>query len=143
MNKKNILRFFIYLNIFLYSITGAAAAEVIVIVNPSVEIDALSQKTLLEIYKNEKTIWDSGKTIKVVLQVVGNTHKDFSYNLIEFPPSKLKRIWRQVIFTGTGNMPKLINTEKDIVKYVSNTNGAIGYIDSKTPHDGTKVLKIN
>ena len=127
---------------FLYTGSATASAKVIIIANKEVEGNLISRKTLAEIYKNEKSLWDSGMTIRVVLQVVGNTHREFTEKIIEVPPAKLKNIWRQVIFTGTGNMPKLLNTEKDIVKYVSVTKGAIGYIDSETPHTDVKVLDV-
>lgn len=39
-------------------------------------------------------------------------------------------------------MPKALGSDSEIVSYVAQTNGAIGYIDAKMPADGVKVLDI-
>lgn len=47
---------------------------------------------------------------------------------------------RTLVFTGTGAMPKFLDSDAEIVHYVASTKGAIGYVSSDFPSDGVKVL---
>ena len=57
--------------------------------------------------------------------------------------SEFKNFWNKILFTGAGVPPTPFNSEADMVEYVKKTKGAIGYIDSSTPHSGVKTVKIN
>ncbi len=56
--------------------------------------------------------------------------------------SKLKKIWKKVVFTGAGTPPKILKTEADLIEFVAETAGAIGYIDAATPHEGVNVIAL-
>jgi hypothetical protein len=47
-----------------------------------------------------------------------------------------------VIFTGVGTPPKIFKDAGEMVEYVANTDGAIGYIDSTVQHENVKTVKL-
>ena len=47
-----------------------------------------------------------------------------------------------MVFTGKGSLPRLFESEEELVQFVRNTPGAIGFIQSATPHDGVKTIAM-
>ncbi|MCP4346108.1 MAG: hypothetical protein GY795_11360 [Desulfobacterales bacterium] len=122
--------------------TVANAEEILVIANPNVPSDSLDRGVISGIYHSRKTKWDNGNTILVAMLKKGVIHEKFARNIAGSTPAKLKNIWKKVIFTGTGRPPKIFRQESDMVRFVADTKGAIGYISASTPHEGVKVISI-
>ena len=48
------------------------------------------------------------------------------------------------LFQGEAhNFPKRFTDEKELLEYIQNTNGAIGYISSETIPENVKVIQVN
>lgn len=122
---------------------GTALAEQIIIVNKGVSINSVDSDTLKKIYLGKKSKWDNGDKIVPVNLNEGPVHENFIKNVVNKSTSQYVTYWKRMIFTGKGIPPKSVPTETDIVNFVSNTSGAIGYIDSATPHDAVKVVQMN
>jgi len=118
------------------------AGEMVVVANSSVPVDSLHRATVADIYLGNKTRWDNGDAIHVVMLKGGATHERFAQDTVGTTPVKLKNYWKKVVFTGTGTPPKIVRSEGDMVKAVANTSGAIGYVDSSTAHGDVKVIGI-
>ncbi|MCP4346112.1 MAG: hypothetical protein GY795_11380 [Desulfobacterales bacterium] len=126
----------------LFMVCTASAGEILVIANPDVPADSLDRNVISDIYHSRKAKWNNGNTILVAMLKKGAVHKKFARNIAGSTPAKLKNIWKKVIFTGTGTPPKIFRQESDMVRFVVNTKGAIGYIDASTSHEGVKVISI-
>ena len=120
----------------------AADEEILIIVNKETSMKSLSINTVVDIYTNNKTKWDSGEKIHVSMLKIGPVHEAFSNQIIGMAPKKLIGVWKKVIFTGLGTPPKVFNTEAEMVQYVATTKGAIGYISVSTPAESVKVFKL-
>ncbi len=125
-----------------FLIAAASAADVLVIANKSVGVDEIEKSKLTEIYQGARIQWDDGGTIRVVMLKSGAAHEAFAENVIGLSAAKLKNIWKKVIFTGTGTPPKIFRDEAELVQYVAETDGAVGYISATTPHEGVKPLSV-
>ena len=135
----------VILGILLFSLLAGApvlAQEVVVIANGSVGVDRLDRGTVSDIYRGNKTSWDDGEIIRVAMLKGGETHETFVRDIVGVTPAQLKNLWKKVIFTGTGRPPKVFKTEADLAKFVASTRGAIGYVDSATPHEDVKVIAV-
>lgn len=142
--KRTIIGFCGGLVVF-FLLTGAPianAGEIVVIANPSVSVESLARNTIAEIYMNTKTRWDDGGKIQVVMLKTGATHDTFVREMLQTTAERLTTLWKKVVFTGAGTPPKILKQETDVIAFVSETPGAIGYIDAATPHDGVKVLAL-
>ena len=118
------------------------AEDLLIIANRSIPVDGLKRTTVANIYKAEETKWNNGETIIVVMHKKGLIHNKFAQDIVGITHTRLRDIWRKVIFTGLGRPPRIFRNEPDLVEYVSKTNGAIGYISASTPHKGVKVISI-
>ncbi len=140
------IRTMLFLGIVLISLlinmAPAPAEEILIIAHPGVQSDSLERAAVADIYKNRKTKWDNGDTIRVVMLKKGATHETFGRAIVKTTPAKLKKLWKKVIFTGAGTPPKILKTEPDLIEFIAETDSAIGYIDSSTPHEGVKVISL-
>ncbi len=132
----------LFVVVVLTTLTPAWAADILIIAHPGVQSDSLDRATVSDMYRQRKTKWDSGETIRVVMLKTGATHDAFVEDFVRTTPAKLKKIWKKVIFTGAGTPPKILKTEEDLIEFVAETAGAIGYIDAATPHDGVKLIAL-
>ncbi len=122
--------------------TIVCAGEIVIITNAGVPIDSMDRSIISDIYQGLKTKWDNGDKVIVVMLRKGDTHQRFATEIAGSTPSKLRNIWKKVIFSGTGNPPNIMKNEAEVVSRVAETSGAIGYIDASTPHKGVKVIKL-
>ncbi len=120
----------------------AQAGEILIIVHIDVGVEELAQKTISEIYLGTRTKWDDELTIRVAMLKKGETHEQFTKEIVKTTPAKLKSFWKKVVFTGIGTPPKIFKKEDDLVEFVAETEGAIGYITKETSHEEVKTLSI-
>ncbi len=121
---------------------GAGASDIVIIANPGVTADSLSREAISDIYQGHKGKWENGRTIRVVMLKKGATHERFSEEVVGLSTANLKKLWKKVIFSGSGTPPKILRSEDKCVEYIAATDGAIGYISTATNHEGVKVIEI-
>ncbi len=125
------------------NISIASAGNVVVICNKEVPDDALAKKDLKKMFIGQQKFWN--KDLEVVLATLSKSdvHKTFLKKYIKKSSSQYRRYWINLSFTGKGIAPKAFKVEEELVQFVSQTSGAIGYISSNTNINGAKVISIN
>ncbi|HEY4053329.1 MAG TPA: TonB family protein [Terriglobales bacterium] len=113
-----------------------------VIANPSVKADAISVMELKAVFLEERNTLGDGSHVSPVLEKSGAAHAAFLREFLEQNDDNLQTHYRSLAFTGTGFIPKALESDKDVVVYVAKTRGAIGYVDSETNTRGVKTLTI-
>ena len=147
--SKTALRFFIiYPVLLLMAITMLAPppsqAEVIIIVNSNLKVTQLDKKDVQDIFLGKKITWPDDKEteIKFVLISDADFHSEFVKDYTHKSTAQFKRYWNNMVFTGKGMMPKNIDSMEALIQYVSQTDGAIGYITPGEPMEGVEVLDV-
>jgi ABC-type phosphate transport system substrate-binding protein len=117
------------------------SSEVLIIANPSVPANSLGPKEIKNLFLGKTTQWENHETVTIVVSKDINVHKSFLDRFIKRTDAQFKNVWRQNLFTGKGKQPVKVETSEELLKYVSETKGAIGYIfnDASIPED-VKVL---
>ena len=116
------------------------AGGLVVIASPKVPDNAISVEQLADIYTLKKVYWANELEVVPVNREAGSPVREkFSETIFNLPPRKLAEHWYRLRFQG--KFPPLIRTsDEEVLSFVHNVPGAIGYIDaSKTP-TGVKVL---
>lgn len=121
----------------------SAQAEVIIIANASVNIDGISKDKLKAIFTGKQVTWSDGQSIRPVLLSDGDLHKEFVQGYVGKTTNQFQNYWRKMIFTGQGIQPRAFASEQDVVDYVAETQGAIGYISSSNKAAKTKTLSVS
>ncbi len=130
------------LSILLAPDVNSASEELLIITHRTTPVSHISSRELQDIYSNSKTKWSNNDKILIVLFLRGDVHEAFVNDLLRTTSRKLNSVWKRVIFTGVGTPPKIVRTESEMLEYVSNTKGAIGYINSKSINNKVKILSL-
>jgi ABC-type phosphate transport system substrate-binding protein len=114
-----------------------------VIVSSSAEtavIQQLNSRDLAQVYWKKKEYWQGGARIRPV-----NLHAEhplrlfFSKVVLDSLPSEQGDYWNGLYFHGT-TPPYSVQSEEAVLRYVSITRGAIGYVDACNLDERVKPL---
>ena len=120
----------------------AENTPVMIIGNRTLPFDTISKKDLVDIFKQKKTIWENNEKLHIVLLERGEAHKLFLRTYLRKTPIQYTLYWKKLVFTGKGSIPITFRAEKNLMKHVALTGGAIGYISNKIKPHRVKVIKI-
>lgn len=137
-NKKQLI-----LALALILMAGAASAAPILVAHPGVSADALDKGAVQKIFLGKTSTWDDGTRVVLSMLKGGDVSDAFLKANVKKSPKQFSTFWKKAVFSGTGEMPATFATEAELVAFVAETPGAVGYIDDATAHDGVKVIAIN
>jgi ABC-type phosphate transport system substrate-binding protein len=121
----------------------ASYAEVRIAVNASSPLTVIQKSTLTKIYLNGKSRWDQGGTITPCILKYGPAHEEFLSKYISKSPHQFRTFWKKQVFTGKGSMPKEFSSENELLSYIANHPGSIGYISDAETSEQIKILTIS
>ena len=118
-------------------------AAVAVITHTGIDEIGLSKSKLAKIYLGKLKRYSNGEKIRVVnLPKSSMAYKKFHKIVVKKTDAALNRYWSKLKYTGKGKPPKTLATTREVIKWVANTKGAIGYIDGKYLNKSVKVVLI-
>jgi len=117
------------------------SGDVKVIANPSVDASEISTEDLKAVFLAVKTTIASSR-VEPVLAKSGRAHEVFLKGYLGKSDATLITYFRGLVFTGKASMPKVCDSDAEIVAYVAKTRGAVGYIGAGVAAQGTKTLAI-
>ncbi len=121
----------------------AHGGEVIVIANAQVSETSLDAGSLKSTFLGKKKKWSNNTKIVLACLREGETAESFFKDAVNKTPKQFLTYWKKMVFTGKGSMPRLFDNEADLVAYVRMTDGAVGFIQAETPHEGVKTITIS
>lgn len=122
-------------------LTGAAQAEVAVIVHPSVGFDALSEVEVAHLFLGKSDRFPSGGQAVPVNQNEGAAVREAFYlQVCKKNASQYKAYWSQRVFTAKGVPPKDAGDDAAVKALVAANPGMIGYIDASSVDASVKVV---
>lgn len=143
--KLNIVFIFVAVVGMALSSPYAASTEeaVVIIANKNVPDSSLSVEEVKRIFLAKKRLWQDGSKIEFVTLKGCAAHDVFLKSYLEKTPSQYDSYSKNLVFTGRGKALRTFSTEAEVVKYVSGTDGAIGYVSSGTNTRSAKVINTN
>lgn len=118
----------------------AAGGDVVVIVHPNVAADRLHRQQVLDIYAGELAYWKDDTPITVCDLKRKNPTKLTFYRYLGKTTSQMKSLWMKKLLLGEREPPTTADSEEQILDFVAQTPGAIGYIDAAHLDDRVKRL---
>ena len=122
--------------------TSIASAEEIAIAKADNPASDLSKKSLKKMLLGKTKKWKNGDKVVIATLTGGSVHDTFIKKYAGKTAKQFTNYWRKMVFSGKGKMPKSFESEEDLVAFVAETDGAVGYIDSATAQDGVKAIAI-
>jgi hypothetical protein len=120
-------------------VVPVSANEFQVIGHSSVPAD-VSAADLKEIFLGNKTSVGGGSVEPVLSS--GAAHEAFLKAHVGKTEQGLKTHFKSLVFTGKGSMPKSFASDAEVVKYVSTTKGAIGYVSAAADVASAKKIAV-
>jgi ABC-type phosphate transport system substrate-binding protein len=114
--------------------------EVVMVVNSGVVEESIDDKDIERIYLGKKTSWPDHSSIVPVMLKAGPVHQEFVEEIVGRSEHRFASYWRQMVFTGKGVPPRSFDTEDEVVGFVKETPGAVGYVSPSTDVTGVTVL---
>lgn len=136
--KINLIRF-----LAVFALTAAAAgAAPAIIAHRSVAAEKLDAPTLKAVLLGKKVSWDGGGRIVLAVLKSGPVADEFLQKSADMSASAFSNYWRRLAMTGGGTAPKSFEKEEDLRKFVAETPGAIGFIDSANADTSVATLAL-
>lgn len=108
-------------------VSWAQTAAPVLIANTSVPDHPISKTEVQNIFLGKVTKIDETKVTFVILKS-GDVHADFLATYLSRTPAQYSQYWKKLIFSGKGKSPKAFENEAELLAYITQTPGAIGYI---------------
>jgi len=119
----------------------STAGDIMIIGNKDVPVSELSINEIRSIFLGEKVKWSNDQAIIFVI-LKTDLHDAFLKEYVGNTASQYRNYWRKMVFTGKSKSPKSFNTPEELIGYVSDTGGAIGYIPSEAYQDKVKNISV-
>lgn len=141
------LKIFLFVIFGIFSLKGplpaAEEASFRVIVHPSNKVSSMTRDEVSKLFLKKVGKWDGGQPVSPVdLGTESSVREKFSKEIHGKTVIAIKAFWQQKIFTGRDVPPPEKPSDAEVMEYVMETPGAIGYIAAGSPTGKTKVLKI-
>jgi ABC-type phosphate transport system substrate-binding protein len=115
-----------------------------VIVNPDNPVTSIDRDFLRDAYLKKATEWGNGTALRPIdLSTRFPQRERFTQDVLHKTPSQLKSYWNQQIFTGKGVPPPEADSVDDMITYVLEHPGAVGYVPANADPGRAKVVRTN
>ncbi|MGB7846072.1 MAG: hypothetical protein WBL63_10680 [Candidatus Acidiferrum sp.] len=126
---------------------GRAGTEdcLAIVVNRSNPVDSLSLAELHKIFMGDQTHWSNGRRITVVMLEPGKVERQVVLNQIyRMDEKEFSKYFLHGMFTGEVHAaPKSLAASGEVLKFVFNVPGAIGYAKANDIDDSVKIVRID
>lgn len=113
------------------------------VVNQASAIDSIDLDTLRRVYLGKQSIVGSQRISRIVVLKDGPVHESFTHVVAGKNPITFLNYWKRLVFTGKGSMPLSLTDENEVMEYLRDSPGAIGYVSNEHQlHSGLKTLRL-
>ena len=118
------------------------AADFQVIASKDVKADEISVSDLSRIFLLSKTSLPGTGHITPVLQKGSAVHEAFLKECLGKSDADLQEVYKELVFTGKANAPKVLESDAAVIAFVSMSKGAIAYVSASAIPMGVKKLTL-
>ena len=126
---------------------GSQAADecLAILVNRSNPVENLSFAELRKVFLGEQNHWSDGRRITVVMLESGKPERQVVLTRIyKMEDKDFNAYFLHHVFTGEIHAaPTTLTTPGEVLKFVSNVQGAIGYLRTTAVDESVKVVRVD
>ncbi len=124
-----------------YSDALKASNDFVVIANLQAGIDKMSKDEVINVYMGRNRKLASGINAQPLDIETPLGEKANFYNvMVNKELSEISSYWARLLFSGQGSPPRQVSTAEQALDLVSNSKGAIAYIDRKKIDKRVKIV---
>jgi ABC-type phosphate transport system substrate-binding protein len=103
----------------------------------------ISKSIAKAILLGKRTRWDDkSKIVLAVIKPKTELGEKISQEMFALTGSQLNKYYLTMVFQGKISAPKFFNSEEELIRFVTSTDGAVGVV-SKADADQVNVVKLN
>ncbi len=124
-----------------HSLAGGPRVEIVVIANRAVNVAKISRDELRPIFQTKKDTWPDGTEARPFnLPDANPTRHAFDSAVLGLARDRVARYWIDRKIRGGDRPPPTASSSALIVKLVSKTPGAVGYVEPAAVDGSVKVV---
>lgn len=125
----------------LFSLSLMAQESIAVIVNPKSGLESLAQKEVINLFLGRQKRLKDGLTVSPVdLPQSDPTISRFYQLLVKKNVAEISAYWARLYFSGQAQPPRKGESTEDVLNFVANNQGAIGYVETSKVDKRVKVV---
>ena len=122
---------------------ASAQSSFHLVVNAKNDVSEIASSQTKDIYFGRKMFWDSGTKIRpALLNHKNSSTSQFLSVVLNTETSRFLAFWRRRLFSGRGVPPRQFSSEKELLEFVRQNEGAIAVISGVPKGDAAAQLKI-
>jgi len=122
---------------------ATAAADYVVVVHSSNPVSSLSKTEASRLFLRSSTVWPNGEHVKPVdLAKNSSARAAFTKEILGRSMGAIDQYWTQSVFSGRAIPPPEKRSDAEVVAYVRENPGAIGYVAAGATTDGVKRVTV-
>jgi len=119
---------------------AARAQELVVIVNPTIGVQHLSRREVLDIFLGRYRTFPSGSTaLPIDLDINSVERRQFYVLLAHKDASDMGSYWARLTFSGKISPPFAVSDARMAIDIVANNPNAIAYVDRAAVDDRVRI----
>jgi hypothetical protein len=124
-----------------YSSVLKASNDFVVIANLQAGIDKMSKDEVINVYMGRNRKLASGINAQPIdIESPIGEKANFYTVMVDKELSEISSYWARLLFSGQGSPPKQVTNAEQALNIVSNSKGAIAYIDRKKVDKRVKIV---
>ncbi|HSM93182.1 MAG TPA: hypothetical protein VLT47_09860 [Anaeromyxobacteraceae bacterium] len=122
---------------------ASAAADFVVVVNPSNPTSSLPRSDASRLFLRSTTQWPNGEHVKPVDLAKGSpVRAAFTKDVLGRSVGAIEQYWTQSVFSGRAVPPPEKRTDAEVIAFVRETPGAIGYVSAGANTEGVRRVTL-
>lgn len=114
-----------------------------VVVHPKNTTASLSRSDVTRLFLKKITEWPDGKPVQPVDQErTAPVRQAFSADVHLKDADAIAAHWQVLVFSGRETPPRILRTDEDVLAFVRQNPGAIGYVSEGAPLDGVRAVPV-
>lgn len=110
--------------------------------HPDLATHEITRSELKSIYLGKKSKWEDGSPVKAVTLRKGEAHKAFLRENVNKTPAQFRIFWKRAIFTGKLVPFQRAKSDEEVLRFVRETAGSIGYVSETVAIEGLREVQI-
>jgi hypothetical protein len=121
------------------------AQHLAIVVNKNSSLSDITSAELAKFFRAEKSKAPDGSKVVIVMQEAGRPEREAALQSVyKMSDGEFNKYFLQATFTGAvASAPRALANGRAVLKFVSETAGALGYVKGDEADDSVKVLKID
>jgi ABC-type phosphate transport system substrate-binding protein len=141
--KKKVLHIVAFLTMYFAACVISYSQDFKVIVNIDSQIESITIGNISDYFLKKKLYWNNDMKIVPVDQIVNSkVRESFTKIIHEKSVAQIRAFWQQSVFSGKAVPPVEKASDQEVIDFVMQHKGAIGYVSSDANTSDVREIKI-